>query len=669
MADNAPHPAQHWIDQAAAARDTQTELLCWQRAFEISPDDVEIRFRLARACSRSGQDEQAQEHFAAVLRAAPNHAGALCGLGAIAHRVNRLAEAVGYYQAALRSNPGMAKARFNLASVYAAEGRRAAAIAEFRQGLQYAPQNVVAHYELARLYFRTHQYVLARAELEVALRLRPDHVPSRCLLAATYARLGEDNLALQEYRSALLMKPELAEARVAMGRIYARQKRFEEAATAFEEAVSIAPQDAVTRDRLADAYWALGRREEALAAAERATQLAPERADVWGHWGQYLLDEGRPEEAVAAWEHATQCDARSARWARLLGLAYSELGRYREARAQMLRALELAPEKRWPRLFLLADEPDGTAPRETLRRVDLSRPSVPDEVLARARAVLGHIALGLGRVEAALEQYQLAIGLDPRSAVARAGLALAQMGTAPSEQVVAELSRAADLAPTSIHVWQLLGDALFEQKQWTEACAAYRRAGTVSEPNAALRAYALYCLARAARRVGDNAAAVAAYEQSVALRPDYPNARYGLAVAYHHAGQIEQAQMEYEQCLRLTPTHANAQYGIGACYQARGDLAAAAEWYEKALVLDGRLAKARLSLARACQQLGDETRATAAYQAYLQLEPSGPGASEARLHLQRARLKVPDHQSPEQQKPPAADLGDWDAYWSAADQQ
>lgn len=110
-------------DQLATAEQVANGRL--QRA----PSDLDVRAERARTWFRAGLGDEAREEFAAVLAAAPTHAGALLGLGELALARGAMAEAAEHLQAAcvaapLAAEPVVALARLFLVAGQPADGAR-----------------------------------------------------------------------------------------------------------------------------------------------------------------------------------------------------------------------------------------------------------------------------------------------------------------------------------------------------------------------------------------------------------------------------------------------------------------------------------------------------------------------------------------------------------------
>jgi adenylate cyclase len=123
------------------------------------------------------------------------------------------------------------------------------------------------------------------------------------------------------------------------------QRRFDQAVTDARRAVAISPNDAGGYLALSTAYTSAVKPEEALRAAEQAMRLDPASRDYYANMVGIAYDEmGRYQEAVPVLKrnlasYPNQLDAHLS-----LIVAYAELGRDQDARAEAAEVLRISPQ-------------------------------------------------------------------------------------------------------------------------------------------------------------------------------------------------------------------------------------------------------------------------------------------------------------------------------------
>jgi uncharacterized protein (TIGR03032 family) len=115
-------------------------------------------------------------------------------------------------------------------------------------------------------------------------------------------------------------------------------------------------------------------------------------------------------------------------------------------------------------------------------------------------------------------------------------------------------------------------------------------------------------------RQGKLDGAIAAYEQCLALQPDYPDARYNCAVALGDAGHHARAIAYLEQVVRAEPERAEAHNSLGYLFSVEHRPSRAVACWERAIALRPDYAQAHRNLAVTLLSVGDYGRGFAEYE-------------------------------------------------------
>ncbi|MCL7714845.1 polysaccharide deacetylase family protein [Stenotrophomonas mori] len=98
--------------------------------------------------------------------------------------------------------------------------------------------------------------------------------------------------------------------------------------------------------------------------------------------------------------------------------------------------------------------------------------------------------------------------------------------------------------------------------------------------------------------------------------------------------RYDEAVAQFTEALKLRPDFAQAANNLGFVYYRQQRYAEAARWLENTLKIDPSRAVAYLNLGDAYLHAGDRAKARQAYTTYLELQPQGSGANQARAQLQ-----------------------------------
>jgi adenylate cyclase len=143
---------------------------------------------------------------------------------------------------------------------------------------------------------------------------------------------------------ALALDDSNVDALLSLSYIDFNQRRFDQAVAEAERAVATNPNYAMGYSTLSDALNASGKGEDALRAAEKAMRLDPASEDFYAYAvGDALVESGRYEEGVTVLKRhlASYPDNLVAHL--FLVVAYTELGREHEARAEATEVMRISP--------------------------------------------------------------------------------------------------------------------------------------------------------------------------------------------------------------------------------------------------------------------------------------------------------------------------------------
>ncbi len=199
-----------------------------------------------------------------------------------------------------------------------------------------------------------------------------------------------------------------------------------------------------------------------------------------------------------------------------------------------------------------------------------------------------HPSKGTPDAAAAATLFERAVALDPRFALAYAGLGdayLAQYQTAKDPDLVAKAvaagSRAAELDPTLPPVHATLGIIRLTQG---DAEAAVREFELALIPSPA-DAGSLRGLASAYEALGRFGEAEAAYKRAIAAQPGLWPSYKSLAQFYWHRSRYPDAEALYRQAMALDPSNEWIANNLGALYFGAGRYPDARAMFERSIAI------------------------------------------------------------------------------------
>ena len=310
-----------------------------ERAFELAQKAVALDDSLPEAHGLLGwvymkrqQPEQAIVEGERAITVDPNNANGYARLAEVLTYTGRPEEAVGLMKKAMRLNPRYPVwYLFTLGAAYRLTGQFAEAVAAQRQVLSRSPNFFFAYTELAFSYL-----------WQWSFQLSDDPQNLEQALAAAQRAITLNDSALWTHAT--------------LGYVYLVQKQYEQAVAEMEGAVALARNSANDYAILAEMLSYAGRPEEAIELAEKATRLSsPQVGEPFFSLGCAYHLAGRFEEAVAPLERFVLRHPQDRLGHLHLAAVYSELGREKEAQAEVAELLRLCPgyslevmRQRWP---------------------------------------------------------------------------------------------------------------------------------------------------------------------------------------------------------------------------------------------------------------------------------------------------------------------------------
>jgi len=202
-----------------------------------------------------------------------------------------------------------------------------------------------------------------------------------------------------------------------------------------------------------------------------------------------------------------------------------------------------------------------------------------------------------GENDRAIADYNEALRLDPKYAIAYNNRGLAYSEKGENDRAIADYNEALRLDPKYAIAYNNRGLAYF--------------------------------------RKGENDRAIADYNEALRLNPKYAIASNNRGLAYRSKGENDRAIADYTEALRLDPKFAMAYNNRGVAYSDKGENDRAIADYTEALRLDPKLADTYVSRGLAYEKLADFARARVDFSSAIGLSQN---ATERALNKARERL-------------------------------
>ncbi|HTU46558.1 MAG TPA: tetratricopeptide repeat protein [Bryobacteraceae bacterium] len=353
MADANPQDAQPYLGMAQIYREQKNFAQAHQmidKAKELDPDDVDIRYSEVGLLEAEGKDQEAIAKLKELLDLTAHRgngdaernvrAKMLEQLGLLYREAQEYDLAIDTFRQLAEANPdlaGRAEAQiidtYRLAKDYpkaqqesdaaakkfpndrildevraqlfADEGKTDLAIAELKKLLD-GKNDRETYVAMAEVYQKGKNFSEMAKVLDAAEKLsqtKEDKVNILFLRGAMYERQKQYDLAEKTFRQVIDLDPTSAEAMNYLGYMLADQNvRLQEAQDLIKRAVNLEPNNYAYLDSLGWVYYRLNRLDEAVQQLTRSLQIMSKDPTIHDHLGDVYFKQGKLKDAIAQWQ-------------------------------------------------------------------------------------------------------------------------------------------------------------------------------------------------------------------------------------------------------------------------------------------------------------------------------------------------------------------------------
>lgn len=159
-----------------------------------------------------------------------------------------------------------------------------------------------------------------------------------------------------------------------------------------------------------------------------------------------------------------------------------------------------------------------------------------------------------GNYEKAIENYNMAIILNPHFSEAYFSRALAYYYLKNYDRAISDYKKALELDPNNPVIYNNLGDAYYRKQDFDTAIEMYDKAIELNSKY--LKAYYNRGLAYACKEDFDSA--IEDFNKVIELNPKFADAYHVRGLAYDYKNELDKAIADYEKALELNPNHEDA---------------------------------------------------------------------------------------------------------------
>jgi len=304
------------------------------------PDNVVVRYNLARAYQSKGEIEAARVQYEEVMKLRKDFYPAYIGAGQVYLAKRDYGKAISSAEEVLKAQPKNLQARviktnalissgnlrqarqdlndylrdgdapdlsFQLATVDFLESRFKEAEAGFKELRQKYPTDLRLLYAIAEVQIRTNRQNEALRFLEDELKKQPDNADLRGAVATTALKIDSMDVAEREFRTLIQRDPKNFENYMKLGETLRRKGQVQQAIEYVKKGQQLQPQDPRANLQLALTLDAAGMKRESLPLYEAVLKGDPENVLALNNLAYTYADEGRDlDQALTYAQRAKQ---------------------------------------------------------------------------------------------------------------------------------------------------------------------------------------------------------------------------------------------------------------------------------------------------------------------------------------------------------------------------
>jgi tetratricopeptide (TPR) repeat protein len=446
--------------EAAGERDKSRPLI--DELLKAQPNHVGALLAQARVAVDDGEDTAAFETVALIEGDKQQYASPLDRARGqeiqadILYRQEKLTKATAAYQAAFKLDDQSVRSHLGLGNIYYRRGEMTDALTHFKLARRIDPQNLAARLGYAEALISAvgdDNLQQARQTLQEAQNSHGDEPRVHFLLGRVLQEQNHPDESRQSYEKAIALKADYLEPYLALSDLLIKRERTDEAMKVLASARRALPHNPRIYVNMGLSHLDRDEYAEAEQEFRRALQAGPNHPDALFSLGITLRRMGRLNDAQAALERLSNIDSQYPGLVREQGLVLEQTGQPDRALAIYRAELERVPDDVDLKLRVAAASVQVDQCAEALvllREVIRERPRSSEALFNQGRCLLS-----AGEVAEAERVLGLAVEVDGDNGLYRAYLGWAAMDNGNTDRAALELRRSVELDPTNpIALWR-----------------------------------------------------------------------------------------------------------------------------------------------------------------------------------------------------------------------
>jgi len=310
-----------------------------------SPEDLDLRLRLAGLLEKKGRLKEAVEQYTIILPQLTTNEKTTCmkNIGYLLFQAGQKNKALQWYLKAAKYDRKDPNLYYNIGSIYDELKKPKLAEKYLRFALELKKDDVEGRLRLGQSLFNKNKLKEAKKYVKEILKRKPKHLEALILFANILEKEGDKDGLRNTYKQILSHDPKNKIILFNLGVLETEQGNLQKSLHYFERLVTIDPKDTQAREALFDIYQRQKRNDLAFNQAIRLIKFFPKKIAYYSYIFNHLTALDEFEQLAQYMIMGVKANPKNTELRQYLILAYLKLKKNELAVKEIMEALKLRP--------------------------------------------------------------------------------------------------------------------------------------------------------------------------------------------------------------------------------------------------------------------------------------------------------------------------------------
>jgi len=310
-----------------------------------SPEDLDLRLRLAELLEKKGRLKEAAEEYTTILPKLTRNERIVCmkNIGYLLFQAGQKNKALHWYLEAAKYDKKDPNLYYNIDSIYDELGKPTLAEKYLRLALKLKKDDIEGRLRLGHSLFNKNKFKEAKRYVNEVLKRNPNHLEALILFANIVEKEDDKDALRNIYKQIVSHDPKNKIILFNLGVLETEKGNLKKALHYFEKLVTIDPKDTQTREALFDIYQKQKRNDLAFKQALILTKVFPKKIFYYSFIFNHLSTLNKFKELAHYMSKGVKANPKSFELRQYLILVYLKLKKNELAVKEIKNALKLKP--------------------------------------------------------------------------------------------------------------------------------------------------------------------------------------------------------------------------------------------------------------------------------------------------------------------------------------